>query len=145
MDKEKKQQLLELRVANQMRKKIIENMESRIRNKNEAIEKQEQKLNQIQSIQLPCKIAPVEIKEQYIFRETFEGNWAQAIIIRAFAEGGAVRGDAYFRIRADMRERTGKDIQLCIMEQSRHSNCLLISSNEQVVYIMRGLRIICWF
>ena len=103
MSHDKKQQLLKLRLANVMRQKIIDGMENRIRGKNEAIEREEQKLNNIQGIELPVKILPNEIREQYIFRTTFEGDWAKAIIIKAFAECISVRGDAYFQIRAGLR------------------------------------------
>ena len=51
-----------------MRQKIIDGMESRIRGKNEAIEREEEKLEEISGIMLPCVIKPSEIREQYIFR-----------------------------------------------------------------------------
>ena len=65
-------------------------------------------------------------------------------MVQAFATSYSVHGQAYNQIRNALRARTGREIDLCIYEQKRVSNSMIMQSSESVIYIARGLRIMIW-
>ena len=120
-------------------------MEDRLAAKDVVIAGKQKEVNAISELVLPCAINISEIRELYIFRSTFEGEWAKRCIVEAFRTATDVRSDAYETLQRALRDQSGKAVEVCIMELARPSNHLVIQSTESVIYTYRGLKFLFWF